>query len=369
MEEVGGEDVQRTGRRTRWGPLGAKQDWGELPTELPAGLTEGQVRSYTTYIRLEEINRRLRTGHIRPTFADGEEGLSDDHYRGRLEEERAILIERTLRSTPEYSCGLDYNTWLERHMSEAGASAGAGPAAPPSTHGSGANAPEHGRDRQRGNTSVLCGGVHYKYSERVWIPQLEYPEINFIGLLIGPRGNTLKKMESESLTKISIRGKGSIKDGGIKGDGSSTLASAEEDLHALVMGDSHERIEKAMRIINKIIETAASIPEESNELKRVQLRELASLNGTLREEDSIMCSNCGQLGHRRFECVERRNITNSTICRICGGAGHIAADCMHREDPQMLLQSQARSQQMNEAYKDFLADIGDRQDAGADPSV
>ena len=33
------------------------------------------------------------------------------------------------------------------------------------------------------------------------------------GLVIGPRGNTQKKMEGETGCKISIRGKGSLKDG------------------------------------------------------------------------------------------------------------------------------------------------------------
>ena len=31
-----------------------------------------------------------------------------------------------------------------------------------------------------------------------------FPEINFFGLLVGPRGNSLKKMEKESGAKISI---------------------------------------------------------------------------------------------------------------------------------------------------------------------
>lgn len=31
-----------------------------------------------------------------------------------------------------------------------------------------------------------------RVSDKVMIPQEEHPEINFVGLLIGPRGNTLK---------------------------------------------------------------------------------------------------------------------------------------------------------------------------------
>jgi splicing factor 1 len=36
-----------------------------------------------------------------------------------------------------------------------------------------------------------------KLHDKVWIPQEEHPEINFVGLLIGPRGNTLKALEAE----------------------------------------------------------------------------------------------------------------------------------------------------------------------------
>ena len=52
-----------------------------------------------------------------------------------------------------------------------------------------------------------------KVNDKVMIPQDEHPEINFVGLLIGPRGNTLKAMERENGAKIIIRGKGSVKEG------------------------------------------------------------------------------------------------------------------------------------------------------------
>merc|ERR1719203_442807 len=50
-------------------------------------------------------------------------------------------------------------------------------------------------------------------NDKVMIPQEEHPEIDFVGLLIGPKGKTLKSMESETGAKIIIRGKGSVKEG------------------------------------------------------------------------------------------------------------------------------------------------------------
>jgi splicing factor 1 len=127
---------------------------------------------------------------------------------------------------------------------------------------------------------------------QVYIPTREFPEINFIGLLIGPRGNTLKKLESDSGAKVSIRGKGSVKEGK-----QSTAASMneEEDLHCLVSADSEDKVTKAVQLIYKVIETASNVPEGENELKRMQLRELAALNGTLRDDENQACLNCGAM--------------------------------------------------------------------------
>src|ERR1700712_6107671 len=150
-----------------------------------------------------------------------------------------------------------------------------------------------------------------------------------VGLLIGPRGNTLKKMETESQAKIAIRGKGSVKEGKGRSDAAHT-SNQEEDLHCLIMADTEEKVNKAKALIHNVIETAASIPEGQNELKRNQLRELAALNGTLRDDENQACQNCGQIGHRKYDCPEQRNFTANIICRVCGNAGHMARDCPDR---------------------------------------
>lgn len=131
-------------------------------------------------------------------------------------------------------------------------------------------------------------------------------------------------------------------------------SNQEEDLHCLIMADTEEKVEKAKQLIHNVIETvikhhkqrypytsrntnkrpllqAASIPEGQNELKRNQLRELAALNGTLRDDENQACQNCGQIGHRKYDCPEKQNYTANIICRVCGNAGHMARDCPDRQ--------------------------------------
>lgn len=93
-------------------------------------------------------------------------------------------------------------------------------------------------------------------SDKVYIPVKEFPEINFFGLLVGPRGNSLKKMERDSGAKISIRGKGSVKEGKVRPD--QYAEDAEEDLHCLITADSEDKVAACVRMINKVIETVSS---------------------------------------------------------------------------------------------------------------
>ena len=63
----------------------------------------------------------------------------------------------------------------------------------------------------------------------------ENPHINFVGLLLGPRGNYLEKLKEETKCGIIIKGKGSLRSGmtGITKDGR-RLDSLDEPLHAQI---------------------------------------------------------------------------------------------------------------------------------------
>ena len=74
-----------------------------------------------------------------------------------------------------------------------------------------------------------------KLEDKVYIPADEHPEINFVGLILGPRGNYLEKIKKDTNCNIIIRGKGSLKSGmtGITKTGTK-VDGLDEPLHALV---------------------------------------------------------------------------------------------------------------------------------------
>lgn len=79
-----------------------------------------------------------------------------------------------------------------------------------------------------------------KRARKIYIPQKDFPGYNFIGLIIGPRGNTQKRMQKETNTKIAIRGRGSVKEGAARDP--KYDYGEDEELHVLITGDLQEDV-------------------------------------------------------------------------------------------------------------------------------
>ncbi|PSS33191.1 Branchpoint-bridging protein [Actinidia chinensis var. chinensis] len=185
-----------------------------------------------------------------------------------------------------------------------------------------------------------------KLQKKLHIPMKEYPGYNFIGLIIGPRGNTQKRMEKETGAKIVIRGKGSVKEGRLGQKRDLKYDPAEnEDLHVLVEAETQDALEAAAGMVEKLLQP---VDEVLNEHKRQQLRELAALNGTIRDEE--VCRLCGEPGHRQFACPSRFSTFKSDVlCKICGDGGHPTIDCPVKE---------TTGKKMDDEYQNFLAELG-----------
>lgn len=189
--------------------------------------------------------------------------------------------------------------------------------------------------------------VKTKPMKKIYLPKQANPNYNYIGLIIGPRGNTQKQMEADTGAKISIRGKGSAKEGS---KNRAKNADDDDDLHVHITAETEESVEKAAKMIEALL-----VPQDDalNEHKQKQLRELALINGTLREDE--FCPVCGERGHRQFECPHRaRSFKAAGVkCSICGDLSHPTRDCPLKE------QGPTDQVTLDSEYDSFMAELTD----------
>lgn len=168
-------------------------------------------------------------------------------------------------------------------------------------------------------------------------------------------------MEKETGAKIIIRGKGSVKEGKVGRKDGQPLPGEDEPLHAFITASTPESVNKAVEKIKEVIRQGIEVPEGCNDLRRMQLRELAQLNGTLRETDGMRCSNCGSTEHKSWLCPDKPNVTNNIVCSACGGAGHIAKDCKSKRPGLGGIEGSNNQAKIDEEYMSLMAELGEVQ--------
>ncbi|EFP03875.1 CRE-SFA-1 protein [Caenorhabditis remanei] len=327
-------------RKSRWSTT--KSFVPGMPTILPADLTEDQRNAYLLQLEIEDATRKLRLADFgvpegrerspspEPVYDANGKRLNTREVRKRqeLEQLRHEKIQALLKINPAFKPPADYRYCFKKKL------------------------------YIRNNKYFSAPNI--RLHDKVWIPQEQFPDLNFVGLLIGPRGNTLKSLEAETGAKIIIRGKGSIKEGKLT-NRLGPMPGENEPLHAYVTGTDMNVIKKACEKIKSVIAEATALPD-NNELRKLQLRELALLNGTFRPEDlanGARCSNCGSDEHKSWECPDAPNVTNQIKCINCGAFGHISKDC---KNPKGMYASEAG---MDDEYSALMAELGETPTGGS----
>jgi len=181
---------------------------------------------------------------------------------------------------------------------------------------------------------------------KVPIPVDKYPDYNFIGLIIGPRGNTQKRLQKETGAKIFVRGR----EPGNRKMNRPHRPEDDEPLHVLITAREQESVDKAEKLIRKLL---VPVADHENKHKAMQLRELAAMNGTA--IDIVTCRNCGESGHRMYDCPKRQGGAGwkpaDVRCSICGADTHPTIDCPNKNDAK-------QSAKLNSEYSQFMAELG-----------
>ncbi|TRY66657.1 hypothetical protein DNTS_007993 [Danionella cerebrum] len=122
-----------------------------------------------------------------------------------------------------------------------------------------------------------------KLKERVLIPVRQYPKFNFVGKILGPQGNTIKRLQEETGAKISVLGKGSMRDKNkeeeLRKSGEPKYAHLSMELHVFIevfspVPDAYMRMAHAMEEIKKFL-----FPDMMDEICQEQFMEMKFLNG------------------------------------------------------------------------------------------
>ncbi|XP_077349500.1 KH domain-containing, RNA-binding, signal transduction-associated protein 3 isoform X2 [Lithobates pipiens] len=154
-----------------------------------------------------------------------------------------------------------------------------------------------------------------KVAQKVLIPIKQFPKFNFVGKLLGPRGNSLKRLQEDTLTKMSILGKGSMRDKAkeeeLRKSGEAKYFHLNDDLHVLIEvfappAEAYARMGHALEEIKKFL-----IPDYNDEIRQAQLQELTYLNGG--------SENAEVPGGRGKQSVRPRGAPVSALSRNRGG--------------------------------------------------
>ena len=181
-----------------------------------------------------------------------------------------------------------------------------------------------------------------KITKRVPFPQDKYPDINFSGMILGPRGLNHKRLEDESGCQISIRGRGTR--GQLE---SQTEEELNMPMHVCIIGDDEDKIVIAIKLIEPLVDPL----HPDFEAERLRgLEQLALITGT------TTAAKDRQLRLLEASGVEEFSYTMIEIkCEVCSGRGHLSSDCPNRKK-----EASVEDWRINTEYSKLISELSGR---------
>lgn len=168
-----------------------------------------------------------------------------------------------------------------------------------------------------------------RISQRVLVPIREHPKVivcsisrtlinlnvcfllqfNFVGKLLGPKGNSLRRLQEETLCKMTVLGRNSMRDRAkeeeLRTSKDPKYAHLNNDLHVEIStiappAEAYARIAYAMAELRKYL-----IPDSNDIIRQEQLRELMDSTSLNDSEVNPKCS------FKKLTHMQNANIGNS----------------------------------------------------------
>ncbi|XP_055857156.1 KH domain-containing, RNA-binding, signal transduction-associated protein 3-like isoform X2 [Episyrphus balteatus] len=117
-----------------------------------------------------------------------------------------------------------------------------------------------------------------KVTQKVFVPTKQFPNFNFQGKILGPKGNSLRNLQKETLCRILVKGRNSMrnaeKEEEMRQSGDPRHAHLHKDLYVEIStvatpAEAHARVAYALAEIRKYL-----IPDSNDEVSQNQRREM-----------------------------------------------------------------------------------------------
>ncbi|XP_013137956.1 PREDICTED: KH domain-containing, RNA-binding, signal transduction-associated protein 2-like isoform X2 [Papilio polytes] len=117
-----------------------------------------------------------------------------------------------------------------------------------------------------------------KVTVKVLVPVKDHPKFNFVGKLLGPKGNTMKQLQEETMCKMAVLGRGSVRDRQKEEELRNSLdpkyAHLMDELHVEISAlappaEAHARIAYALAEVKKYL-----IPDSNDFIRQNQIRDM-----------------------------------------------------------------------------------------------
>ncbi|XP_037806060.1 protein held out wings [Lucilia sericata] len=129
-----------------------------------------------------------------------------------------------------------------------------------------------------------------KVAVKVAVPVRDHPKFNFVGKLLGPKGNSMKRLQEETMCKMAVLGRGSMRDRKkeeeLRASGDSRYAHLFDDLHVEIStfaapAEAHARIAYALAEVRRFL-----VPDYHDDIRHEQMWEMQALTSSTTLQNS-----------------------------------------------------------------------------------
>ncbi|KAG5680623.1 hypothetical protein PVAND_010117 [Polypedilum vanderplanki] len=186
-----------------------------------------------------------------------------------------------------------------------------------------------------------------KITVRVAVPVRDHPKFNFVGKLLGPKGNSLKRLQEETMCKMSVLGRGSMRDRKkeeeLRLSGEYKYSHLSEDLHVEIQtfappAEAHARIAYALAEVRRFL-----VPDHHDDIRQEQKWEMQALNSTTQTNNNNSISSSSSNSNSSTDDSHEHN--NSNIME-----SSVASSSSVMSESGMILEQQQQPQQQQQQH-------------------